>query len=322
MQVDTNPAAETTAMESATPAAQTEVNATPAVENVTQEGTNAVAAPATPNAAPTEPVAPAYTPNFKFKIKDQEKEIDEMFRPLIKDPETEKKVKEFMEKAYGIDFVKEDRNTIKKEYSEFKTQIIPHLQVLDQFTTLRDKGQIGAALQVAGISDEQIFQYAIQKLEMEKNPHLAQAYQDSQAKSIRELELERELQTYKGQVAQTQEQAFYQELQQSFEPHKGIIEQVNAKAGSPEAFKNEVIAYGLMEMNRGNILTPAQATEAVVKKYQPFLSASSPVPPVQEQKPIPRPATIPNMGNSNVSPVRRQVSSVDDIIKLRNEVAG
>jgi hypothetical protein len=315
-----------TEIETTTPA-EVSADATQASEAQAPEGTApATETPVAPvDAALAQPATPAYTPDFKVKIKGKEHEIDEMFRGLIKDPETEKKVKEVFEKAYGIEAVKADRTALKSEYEGFKSQVIPHLQVLDQFTTLRDSGNLGAAFQVAGISDEQIFEYAIQKLEMEKNPVLAKTYTAQQAEAQKTLELQRKVAMYEQQTAQTEEQRFNQELEESIGANQALVAQVNAKFGSEDFFRDEVIQYGLMQHNRGKMITPSEATAAVVNKYKQLFPATSapqaaaPVNPQVAPSTPQRPATMPNVGNSNVSPVAKKVRSMDDLFAAQKE---
>ena len=295
--------------EGQSPAVETDLNAAPVTD-------------------PAMPVAPAYTPDFKVKIKGKEHEIPEMYRALIKDPESEKQVKEFVEKALGIDAVKQDRTALKEQFEGFKKEITPFIQVYDQFTQLRDQGNLGAAFKVAGISDEQIFEYAVQRLEMEKNPVLAKTYSAQQEQSLKELELQRKVTMYEQQNQVSAEQQFYNEFEDSLTKHQSLADQVNAKLGTPDVpdfFREEVIAYGLAQQQRGKPITPAQATEAVVNKYKQFFPASpASVPQASApQSATPaspsRPHTLPNVGNGNASPVKKRVTSIEDIRKAAEE---
>ena len=45
------------------------------------------------------PPVPTYTPNYKFKAYEKEYELDELYRPLIKDADTEAKIKAAMAEA-------------------------------------------------------------------------------------------------------------------------------------------------------------------------------------------------------------------------------
>jgi hypothetical protein len=266
-----------------------------------------------PVTAPAMPAAPAYTPNFKFKVKGQEKEIDEMFRSLVTDAEKEKKVKELFEKAEGLASVKEDRETVKRQSEEFRNTVMPHLQVLDQFTVLRDNGNIDAALKVAGITDEQLFEVAIRKLEMEKNPHQAQVYKQHLDTSISGIQMQRQLEHYQHQQSQAEVSQFSADLDNSIARHGDIANQIDQKFGRAGAFKEEVIALGEREFNRGNNLTTDAAAEMVANKYKQFLPTSAPSAPVAAPAQRHVPTTIPNTGNSNVSPVKAKPKSIDDL---------
>lgn len=321
--MDLSQAAEPTAIGDAQSVTTEPAVATPATEPAQVTDPAQVAAPATPEAVQAEPAAPAYTPNFKVKVKDQEKEIDEMFRPLIKDAETEKKVKEIFEKAYGIDFVKEDRKSLKAEYEGFKGQVVPYLQEYHNFTSLRDKGNLGAALQVAGITDDQIFEYAVQKLEMEKNPHQANLYKQHTQQTLSQIQMEQELARYKQQEQQSETQKFQSDLNEAVGRYQDIATALGQKLGNPNAFMDEVFDHGLAQHNKGIQLTVEQAAEAVANKYRPFMG-TSPIQQTQIQAApaaaqAPRPATLPHVGSSNVSPVRKQVTSVEDLRALSRQ---
>ena len=74
---------------------------------------------------------PAYTPNYKLKVYDEEKELEDKFlKDLIKDPESEKKVKEIAQKYLGFDTVKSRHEKVKSEYQTFKEQAEPVVEYL------------------------------------------------------------------------------------------------------------------------------------------------------------------------------------------------
>ncbi len=272
------------------------------------------------------PATPAYTPDFKVKIKGKEHEIDEMFRGLIKDADSEKKVKEIFEKAYGIESVKADRQAIKQEHEGFRSAVIPFLQTYDQFTQLRDQGNLGAAFKVANISDEQVFEYALQKLQMDQNPVMAKTFQAQQESSIKELELQRKVAMYEQRDTVTAEQSFANELEQSMEANASLVNQINQKFGSEEFFRDEVVQYGLLQMRKGVQVSPSEATAAVVNKYKQFFPSNSlqtapaaaSVASAAPTAPA-RPSTMPNVGNTNVSPVAKKVRSMEDLFAAQKE---
>lgn len=278
----------------------------------------AVTAPVTP-VAPVSAV-PAYTPNFKYSVRGQEKEISEKYRALIKDAESEKELKELFEKAEGLDFVKQDRASLKAEHEGFKQQITPYMQEYHKFTTLRDKGNLGAALSVAGISDDQLAEYLYNKLQAEQNPQQATLLKNQQEASLREFDMEGQLQRYQQMEQQIQAQQFEFNLSQAVAAHKDVVSTIEGKWGRPGSFMEEVKSYGIAQFHMGQNLTEAQAVDAVLNKYKPFLATTAPAAQTaQIATPHQAPAIIPSVGSSNVSPVGVRPKSVADLIKLRNE---
>jgi hypothetical protein len=304
-----------TEMDPSTPAHEVVSDVTPTIETTPSEG-NAVVAPTTPEV----PVTPAYTPSYKYSVRGQEKEISEKYRALIKTAEDEKELKELFEKAEGLDFVKQDRSSLKQEYEGFKQQITPYLQDYNKFTTLRDKGNLGAAFQVAGISDDQIFEYAVQRLQMEQNPHQAQLYKNHNDASLQMIEMEGKIQQYQQMEQSIQAQQFEYNLTQALGAHKDVVDQIEQKWGKPGSFRDEVVSLGISEFNQGRHLTEQQAVEAVVNKYKPFVSQATPQ--ATQAQPYQRPATIPNVGTSNISVISKKPKSIDDLKAMAREEVG
>jgi hypothetical protein len=303
-----------TEIDSSIPAVELTGDAT-LVDPVSDTGANALAA----EQVAQEVVAPSYEANYKYSVRGQEKEVDEMFRALITDADKEKKIKEIFEKADGLDFVKGDRDSLKSEFKGFKEQITPYLSEYNKFTSLRDQGNLGAALQVAGITDDQLFEYCVQKLEMQSNPSQANLYKAHTESSLKQFEVETQLNHYKQQEQQNNEYRFNIDLDSAVTAQNDLASQVDQKLGKIGAFKEEVIAMGVYESQRGNILSVNDAVNAVANKYKPFITPQAQVIP---QAPYKAPATMPNTGSSNVSVISQRPKSIDDLRKLQKEMVG
>lgn len=308
---------ETQASTPAPEATATPDSAAPAVG----EGTP-VAAPATTTADAATPAAPAYQPNFKYSVRGQEKEIPEKYRALVKAAEDEKELKELFEKAEGLDFVKQDRAALKQQHEGFVNQVKPYLSEYHKFTSARDNGNLGAAFKVAGISDDAIFQYALEKLQADQNPQLAQYQQQSTDAYLKQFDMEGQLQQFQMEKQQLQAQQFDFNLSQAITAHKDVVGAIEAKWGQPGSFKDEVIAFGYAQAQMGNNLSEAQAVEAVLNKYKPFLAASptsQAAPAVAHQAPR---VVLPNTGGTNVSMIQPRAKSIDDLRKAYKEEVG
>src|SRR5574343_1562020 len=80
--------------------------------------------------ASVEPEVPAYQPTYKFKVKDQELEFDDLFKPLVTSKEAEAKIREFHEKYHGIEEVKKHRDEIRQNWESYRQNDEPVLNQL------------------------------------------------------------------------------------------------------------------------------------------------------------------------------------------------
>jgi len=76
----------------------------------------ALANPVASGAPGTENPKPIFQPNWKYKAFGKEKEIDEMWRPLVKDPDSEQKVKDIFTKVDAFDELKNKHESTSKEF--------------------------------------------------------------------------------------------------------------------------------------------------------------------------------------------------------------
>ena len=82
------------------------------------------------------PAVPTYQPNYKFKAYEKEYELDELYRPLIKDADTEAKIKALHSKAYALDPMKEKLEGTRKEFDGFKSTVEPKVRAFEQFNKI------------------------------------------------------------------------------------------------------------------------------------------------------------------------------------------
>jgi hypothetical protein len=273
--------------------------------------------------------AGSFTPNFKFKFmgadgKAQvEKEIDDFLKPLVKDSETEKKIKELHEKAYGLDFVKADRQTLKETNQKLSDELKNVYGTVEQISGFAKSGDFESFFQALNIPDEAVIRYALFKAQLAQNPQQAQAYQAQRQEFTRAQALEfqnRQLQQnleHQSVVARTFEldsalaRAEVGSLAQSFDVARG----------TPGAFRGLVIQIGQMRAAQGQDISAADA----VKEAMAFANLSAPQQTQQQAQGQGataggRKETIPNLkgGRSSVSPVKSAPpKSLDDLKKLR-----
>lgn len=281
---------------------------------------------------PGQAVAPAYTPNFKFKAADKEYEFDEWLRPIVKNPEHEKKLRELYEKAYGLDHVKSERDKFRTDYKSINDQYSALNKGLDHLSSMIKNKDYHGFLNALKIPEQDILQYALSRVQYSQLPPeqrmaLDQQYEEKQKLSYYEQANQELIAAYQNQMVQqrTSELDGYLGRPEVAQ----IASAFDARIGRPGAFKDEVIKRGQyyaslpepqdisVEQAVREIMSfvgptpqPAQQQQASMGETMGQMS-ESPQAPVQNQKPV-----IPNIKGRGTSPAKKVVKSIDDIRKL------
>lgn len=276
------------------------------------------------------PATPAYQPNFKFVAGKKEYEVPEMYRGLIKDPETEKMVKETLEKAHGIDFVKTERAKVQEEYKTYKSQTEPILQIATQLEYHRKKGDLTSYFQTLGLNKQDVWKWALQQAEIEGLPQdQKQVYDQHREAELRAYQLEQQLQ-------QEREMRTHQALQQRHAEVESVLSAPDVASfvqsfdqrNGEGSFKEELIARGQMYWHTRQVdVAPGQLVKEIMTKYgvgQSVQAQPQVQPQVQAQQPsAPKQVpVIPNTGSGHVSPAARKPQTVEDFKKIYAEKYG
>lgn len=252
-------------------------------------------------------------------------------RGVIKDADSEKKIKELYEKAYGLDVVKPRFQQTRQELQEIRTQ---HQSLLKDVQEVREhyaRGDFDSFFKTLQIPEEKVLQWMYDKITYNQLPPEQRqpldarkaAEQRAWAAEQRAMELE--------QVASTSTvEAKRYALQVALERPdvKSFAQNFDTRAGKPGAFVDELYDIGEAEWARsqGRVdLTPEQAIQKVMSKYGAFLGGQAqqaPPPGVQgTQAPNPTAQTkvpvIPNVGGAATSPTQKpKARNLEDIKKL------
>lgn len=307
------PAASTAAAtESVTPAASTEaVSTAPQTVEQTIKGKKAA------QVAP-----PAYTPNYKFKVHDEEKEIDELFRGLIKDQETEKKVREFHEKAFGLDVQKPKFEKLKTEFQAVNEKYTNIDNSLKQLSSYVRENDLGSFFEAVNIPKEMVFSFVKKELEKMGAPPEQRAQMEEFERIRKEnLALKQQTESLSSRFESESLQAKVMELDTALaRPDVAQMSALyEAKVGKKGAFKDAVIERGLLVYHTtGQQIPVAQAVQETLAQWTPFLQQGQPAAPVAQ---APK-ATLPNVGGRSASPIKQGVRSMDDLYKAQARIVG
>lgn len=306
-----------------------EATSNAAVETKSQEG-------AAPEGQLT-PEAPKYNPNFKVKVYDKEYEIPEKFRSLIADEASEKEVKEIFNKAYGLDGMKPKYQKLQETYKAVETEFGGLKQEIGKLSKYVQNGDYDSFFNSLQIPEEALKEWMIQKLQRNQLPPDQRAVYDRQQALLHEkYKLEEENQKFKSEFEMKQAEAEQIQLdtldksinEQISRPEiESIAKSFDDRLGKPGAFREEVINRGSLIFQRTG---QNPSVEQVVSEVVSILGGAS-VPVQKAQEPVRGQATleaqkkapvIPSVGGGSSSPMKKKITSVDDIKKYNQTTYG
>lgn len=302
-------------------------------------------APAAGSAAPVVPAAggaaasPAYTPNFKFKVMDKELEIDPLFHALVKDAETEKKIREMHEKAFGLDSVKTDRQMLKQKidthYAPLEQKFQETTRSLAVIDKMVEKGDYDNFFRVLEIPEQKILEWAVKKAQLMQLTPAEQAAYNQQVQERNNLYMtEQQNALYQEQIFQQQVQARTFELDQELSKPEvlKVVEAFDAQAGTPGSLKAEIIKRGQLYAYQGVDKPVAEVVKEILGfvghvvpqaqpgQQQPGVGSTQQAgAATQQQAPQAKPPVIPNVGGQGTSPAKKKVRSLDELRELAKQ---
>jgi len=284
----------------------------------------------TSEVSPTVDAAPVpYTPDYKYKVYGQEKEIPENFRNFIKSQEEEKSFKELFEKADAIEGFKtkneEARNRYAQLESTVKEHLAPRIQYYDglvqSLKTSVDKEDFSGVCEAMGIDPTRLLGLAAKEAQLRQDPN---AYRAAQAERAREQAMN----TAQSHVSKEQQRTMEVEAQYinrmlDYKVQDPTVKQYadafDARMGKPGAFVQQIRQLGEYQYLTGNKdVDPAGLIESYMKMHpmaQTMSTNTSAAPasvaPVQTQsKP-----TIPtvNGGTGSSVPSKKAPTSIKEM---------
>lgn len=267
------------------------------------------------------PVQPAYNPNYKFSVMDKEHEVDEWARPLIKDPEMEKKVKELYTKAYGLDYTKQRATEMEGELGKYKESYTGLYKDVEEAVSLKNAGDLDGFFQKVGLSNDKIYDWILAKINRQNlPPEQKQVYEQLEAKNRAEREWEKQFTQLNTQYQTMAEKN--REMEVDFALAKPDVQETVNRYDSLNgkgAFKRFVAEYGFLHHSQtGQDPTVEMAVSAVMKRIGGLIASpqAANIPTASGEKPLP---VIPNVSGRNISPTRRSPRSLSDLKKLADE---
>lgn len=278
---------------------------------------------------PAVPEVPAYTPNLKFKVKDQEMEFDEIFRPLATSAEAEAKIREFHEKYHGIDEVKKHRDEIRQSFETYRQNYEPVLHNIQSATHAYHRNDIEGTFEALGVDKNKVLEWARREQALETLSPQARAEYDRQRQVEREsYGLQQQVHTGREQLNQLRREAKISEINTALTSPDvmGLQEAFDQKLGQG-SFKAELIRRG--KMHQAQTGEDKSASAVVAEMIQLFghmrqTSAPAQTPsqaaaPQQAKAPLKKQVqVIPVTKTSGTAQVKSRPKTIEEMIKMRD----
>lgn len=278
------------------------------------------------------PEKASYQPNFKVKAYDNEYEIPENFRSYINE-QNEKEFREIFEKVYALDVMKDKLHKTRQENETFKKDV-------ETFNTLRqnlarvskyvENGDYGMFFESLKIPKENIQRWLLQELQQKELPPEQQAIYNKSIEERRKLyELEQQNQALSSQFEQFQEAQRQQAVQQTFAQLDSILgkpevnsvaSQFDSSVGKAGAFREEVLRRAaIVYQTEGRDMSPEEAVNDTLRVIAWNKAQQQGGSQAQATSQQPKPV-LPNVQGKATSPVSKQVKSLDDLKKMRDQM--
>lgn len=284
-------------------------------------------ATAAPKAGPAQTAQPKYQPNFKFKVLDKEHEFDEFLRGAVKDQDTEKKLRDIYERAYGLDSVKADRQTLKTELATVKEKVAKTDEALNSLGEFIQKDDFDSFFDAWKIPKDKVLRYALELVQREQwSPEQKAQWEAGRSAQQQALYYQQQNQ----QLMQSQQQFAVQ--QRTFELEQAvsraeiapIVQAYEAGIGSPGAFRDYVIRIGQAYAAQGKDIAAADAVAEAVRHLRavnPSLGQTvATTAPATTVVPAAAKPVIPNIQGRGTSAVKSSVRSIDDLKKRARDL--
>lgn len=315
----TESAASVSSAQTSTPSSQPTAQATqsaPSVASAVQQASQVAQATQ----------APVYTPDFKFKAYEKEYEVDELFRPLFKDKDTEAKIKALHSKAYAMESMKEKLEGTRKETDTYKAEIAPKIQAYESFNKILANKDWDTFFNKLKVPDEEIFAYVEKKLAlMNASPDQKAEYERMQSLRQQAYVQEEQIRQYETAYQQQAVQARTMQLD-TLMARPDVQKYATAwdeKMGSIGSFRQLVIDEAAAAFYATGQDWPAeQAINHVIQKFGKVVTAQQMAQAAAAGQPqATQPPVIPHVAGRGTSPVKKVPKSLDDLRKMGDEMS-
>lgn len=270
-----------------------------------------------------------YEPDYTFRFGDEEYEMDERLKAMITDKESEEFIRDLVERASGLDLLKEQRQHLREEVAQLQSLEEQRRNAIGQLQEFIQKNEWDPFQKTWGITDDQILERAIKIMELrEMDPADRQAYQESMQARQQNYALQQQNQMLQQQFLQQSAQQRDWELQQTLQSPEfsTVAQQFDERAGRQGAFREEIIKRGQYYAQTSGVDVPpqelAKELAAYVGPIQEFATNNnSPTNPHNRVVQPRQKKTLPKIAGGGQNPVKKPIRSIAELRAKAQEFA-
>lgn len=285
--------------------------------------------------------ANVFTPNFKYKVMDQEKEIDDRLKTIVKTKEDEDFVRDILTKAEGLEAVNSKHKKLEEKHIEletdYNTHVVPYVREVENTKKLiaapnYEQRDYDSFFQKLGIPKDHILKYTKSILDyQDASPEQRAAIDNQRQLRMQAAQLEEQSQFYQSQNTQFAVQARTFELNQELtKPEVNSFVTAFDNLHGNGAFRNQVINQGaLIFHNQKRDVPPSELVSLVMNQFKGIQTVAPQVIPQQipanqvtpkTTTPPAKKPVIPNVHGTGGSPAKKVFTSLDEIKAHRKKL--
>ncbi len=256
-----------------------------------------------PTETPDQETVEEYNPNLKYKVYSEEREFDDLLKPLVKDKETEEHFRTMLSKSGSFDVLKGKYEDQKGRYDGVQKKVKEYEDTFGLLDDIAKDGDIESLLDTFKIPKEKAFEYVQSSLKLQDMDDSERDQYTRSNEAIREnRQLRREMEQHRSTQQQLELQRTQQEISDVINnPEvKDIVGSVDKRYGDGH-FMKLLRAEGYDEYKRtGRDPHPLNVARKLAKTYAVDFA--------DQQKSKPRPKSLPNVSGSAAQPMKKPMN--------------
>ena len=267
-----------------------------------------------------EPQLPQYEPNLSYKVKDEEKQFADWLASVVTDKEKEDYLRDIYTKADALEGYKEKYSKVEEEADMYYNQTQQLTAAFKAIQNFRDNQEYDKLQQALGLSDEQLVQMALARVDEQNLP-------PEQKEAIQmKREYERKQREYEQRMSQFEQQQAEQRIQSEINQLTSLVESeqvrpiAEAMAQRGQNFVEQVLAMGQYEYKRTGVEPSIESVVNKIAQQNSWILEQAKqevqsLPVVEKKKTLP---TVNGTGATRASAPK--IRTLEDLKKLANSL--